>query len=124
MAKLHTLQAHGSGGLVSMRNTNTAAGRAAHAPGDDPLARALKELNSRALRVGGPSGHKCAIPSLPRRGVIVRKSLDLRSSLFVDYMVQPHGKHEVPSAASTQRKFGATDRLNAGAHQHDQYHFR
>ena len=90
MAKLHTLQAHGSGGLVSMRNTNTAAGRAAHAPGDDPLARALKELNSRALRVGGPSGHKCAIPSLPRRGVIVRKSLDLRSSLFVDYTWYSH----------------------------------
>ena len=86
MAKLHTLQAHGSGGLVSMRNANTAAGRAAHAPGDDPLARALKELNSRALRVR-PSGHKCAIPSLPRRGVIVRKSFHLRSSLFVDYMV-------------------------------------
>ena len=62
MAKLHTLQAHGSGGLVSMRNANTAAGRAAHAPGDDPLARAL-ELNSRALRVVRPSGHKCGIPA-------------------------------------------------------------
>ena len=42
-----------------MRNTYTAAARAAHAPGDDSLARALKEaLNSRALRAC-PSGHKC-----------------------------------------------------------------
>ena len=42
-----------------MRNTYTAAARAAHAPGDDTLARALKEaLNSRALRAC-PSGHKC-----------------------------------------------------------------
>ena len=42
-----------------MRNTYTAAARAAHAPGDDTLARALKEaLNSRTVR-GCPSGHKC-----------------------------------------------------------------
>ena len=39
-----------------MRNTYTAAARAAHAPGDDTLARALKEaLNSRALRVASSS---------------------------------------------------------------------
>ena len=46
-----------------MRNTYTAAARAAHAPGDDTLARALKEaLNSRALRAR-PSGHKCIDPA-------------------------------------------------------------
>lgn len=42
-----------------MRNTYTAAVRASHTPGDDTLARALKEaLKSCALRVC-PSGHKC-----------------------------------------------------------------
>ena len=52
-----------------MRNTYTTAARAAHAPGDDTLARALKEaLNSRALRAR-PSGHKCIDPArLRRRG--------------------------------------------------------
>ena len=51
-----------------MRNTYTAAARAAHAPGDDTLARALKEaLNSRALRAR-PSGHKCIDPARLRRG--------------------------------------------------------
>ena len=61
-----------------MRHTNAAAGRTAHAPGDDPLARALKELNSRALRAACPSGHKCRIPRVCRcRGVIVRKSFQV-----------------------------------------------
>ena len=51
-----------------MRNTYTTAARAAHAPGDDTLARALKEaLNSRALRAR-PSGHKCIDPARLRRG--------------------------------------------------------
>ena len=96
MAKLHTLQAHGSGGLVSMRNTNTAAGRAAHAPGDDPLARALKELNSRALRVVGPSDHKCRIPRVCRVGVLLfAKSFVFAplalSITWYSHMVQPPG---------------------------------
>ena len=58
-----------------MRNTYTTAARAAHAPGDDTLARALKEaLNSRALRAR-PSGHKCIDPArLRRRGGITRNS--------------------------------------------------
>ena len=51
-----------------MRNTYTTAARAAHAPGDDTLARALKEaLNSRALRAR-PSGHKCIDPARLRAG--------------------------------------------------------
>ena len=66
MAKLHRLQAHGSGGLVSMRNTYTAAERAARAPDDDAVA--LKELNRRSLHVC-PSGHKTEdIPAVWRGG--------------------------------------------------------
>jgi hypothetical protein len=78
MAKLHTLQAHGSGRPVSMRNTYTAAMRAADAPGDDPLARALRELNSRALRVC-PSAHKfvAILRVLARWGVIVSQNRGL-----------------------------------------------
>ena len=77
MAKLHTLQAHGSGRPVSMRNTYTAAMRAADAPGDDPLARALRELNSRALRVC-PSAHKfVAILVFWRGGVLLFRKISV-----------------------------------------------
>ena len=77
-----------------MRNTYTAAARAAHAPGDDKLARALKEaLNSRALRAC-PSGHKCiplaraageAIPADVCPGDAILRAPTACSSAFVGW---------------------------------------